>query len=610
MSFIGFANPIGLLGLLSIPAIIVLHMLRERSKHYRVSSLSLWSFLDIEVRGSRLRKIPLTRLLLLDLSIALLLSLAWAQPHITLLLNGRSVHQIMILLDVSSSMLAEDIVPSRFSQAQLKAISLISSLGPRDSATVVTFGSTVKWIGNTSDSTVSEILNRITNLQAGETGNALPEALALALSVHDPEIPFELHILTDAAFSKIPSFDESESITWHIFSKESANQAVLRLSSYQINENQHQLFASIANFSTQPANRVISLLVDEVPVDSTTLKLNPESIVSQVWTVAGKPDVVNVILSGGDYLPQDDVASLGMHKGGLIRVALVTDSPSPVDRALHSIPNVTLRILSPREYFPGMQFDIVVFRQTVPEEWPNGVILVLDPPKENHLLEVEDLVSIEALPVVEPDPLLDGVDLSGISLKNVWKLKSFPESTVPLIKSGDLPILARTAVGNSTVYLLLADLDSGNLTRHPVFPILIDNLIQSVIQNPLPSALDTGLPLSLLSPVEYPFMKLTLPDGNSFEFGRERPTFFQQTQVHGVYRIEGLDAEGRTNNFFIGLNSGNQTESDIRQRAWATNLVRLDQDRETRVSQEVNLMPWLLGLAILLLFMEAWLSWR
>jgi hypothetical protein len=157
---------------------------------------------------------------------------------------------------------------------------------------------------------------------------------------------------------------------------------------------------------------------------------------------------------------------------------------------------------------------------------------------------------------------------------------------------------------------LLADLDSGNLTRHPAFPILIDNLIQSVLQNPLPSALNTGLPLSLLSPVEYPFMKLTLPDGNAYEFGTERPTFFQQTQVQGVYRIEGLDADGRTTNYYIGLNAGSQTESDIRQRDWASNLVNRDQDQETRVSQEINLMPWLLSLVILFLFLEAWLAWR
>ena len=60
-------NPLGLLGLLSIPAILVLHMFRERQNRFVVSSLKPWGFLEAEVHGNKARRIPFSWLLVLDL---------------------------------------------------------------------------------------------------------------------------------------------------------------------------------------------------------------------------------------------------------------------------------------------------------------------------------------------------------------------------------------------------------------------------------------------------------------------------------------------------------------------------------------------------------------
>ena len=201
MNFSGFLNPIGFIGFLSLPVILVLHLMRERNKLYIVSSLKLWSFLEREVRGSRVQRIPITLLLLLDLLIAALFSLAWAQPQISIATNVKGMQQYLILLDVSSSMRASDVAPSRFSQAQIQIVSLLGKLGPRDVATVVAFGSTAHWVGDTRQVGLPELLNEVTAQKPGETGNALPEALALALATTDQNIPVEIHIFTDLAFA-------------------------------------------------------------------------------------------------------------------------------------------------------------------------------------------------------------------------------------------------------------------------------------------------------------------------------------------------------------------------------------------------------------------------
>ncbi|RMD75160.1 MAG: VWA domain-containing protein, partial [Chloroflexi bacterium] len=75
--------PFGLLALLTLPVIVVLHMVRSRRRQVVVPSLLLWQ--QIPLRPStRRRRLRLTLLLLLHLIAALLIGLALAQPQIVL----------------------------------------------------------------------------------------------------------------------------------------------------------------------------------------------------------------------------------------------------------------------------------------------------------------------------------------------------------------------------------------------------------------------------------------------------------------------------------------------------------------------------------------------
>ena len=118
------ANPLGLLGLLSLPVIIGLHLHLERNRRAVVSSLFLWAFLDAKLQGQRPRQLRLTWLLLLDLLIAAVLSLALAQPQIEIPSAFAQDSHVIVLLDTSTSMLANDIAPSRIEVAKAKGPAL------------------------------------------------------------------------------------------------------------------------------------------------------------------------------------------------------------------------------------------------------------------------------------------------------------------------------------------------------------------------------------------------------------------------------------------------------------------------------------------------------
>lgn len=59
-----FLFPLGLLALLSIPIILVLHLVREQRKRQVVPSLMLWKNIPRRHDGTRRRLLPLTLLLL------------------------------------------------------------------------------------------------------------------------------------------------------------------------------------------------------------------------------------------------------------------------------------------------------------------------------------------------------------------------------------------------------------------------------------------------------------------------------------------------------------------------------------------------------------------
>ncbi len=87
-----FLHPWAFLGLLSLPAIIALHWHFERQRRVIVSSMFLWRFLDEKFQGRKISFLHISWLLLLDLLIALLLTLALTRPVVKLPALGTGEH--------------------------------------------------------------------------------------------------------------------------------------------------------------------------------------------------------------------------------------------------------------------------------------------------------------------------------------------------------------------------------------------------------------------------------------------------------------------------------------------------------------------------------------
>ena len=126
-----FLNPWGFLYGGVIIVIILLYMLKPRHTQLVVSSTYLWDKTLKDMEASRpWQKLKNNILMILQILIAILLVLAIARPYIA----ATSIHSDMVvLLDCSASMQADDVAPTRFEKAKGEVLKLVDGMMPQQS---------------------------------------------------------------------------------------------------------------------------------------------------------------------------------------------------------------------------------------------------------------------------------------------------------------------------------------------------------------------------------------------------------------------------------------------------------------------------------------------
>src|SRR5262245_38674662 len=181
-----FLLPIGLLALLTLPIILILHLLRERRRRVSVPSLLHWLNIPRRPEGERIRSLPLTLLLLLHLLVAGLLGVALGQPQLAGVPNN-APRQTAIVLDTSTSMAASAGAATRFAQAQMRARALLRDLRSGDRATLIAAGPAARVVADGGAADLAALTAALDNLRPGGDGADLAGALTLAAAALDPQ---------------------------------------------------------------------------------------------------------------------------------------------------------------------------------------------------------------------------------------------------------------------------------------------------------------------------------------------------------------------------------------------------------------------------------------
>lgn len=602
-----FLNPLGLLGMISLPLIIGLHLFFERKQHFDVSSLVLWSFLDKKSHGSKPRRIKLSWLLLLDLLVAAAISLAFAQPQIKLPALFGQGRQVIILVDTSTSMLAVDLAPSRFAAAKADLIELIGGVESQSAIAVIALGNDVELVGDTSEISRATLTKRISELTAGGSGFQLQAGLALAEATLEFEQGVEVHIFTDGAFDLADAWEYELPIDWHFYGKAWPNQAVTDLQMLKNSEGVYQLYANILNHSTDESVHQIRVIEDGVEVHRAEVKLLPDSSQPYALTLHREPDYLHVELSGSDPLLEDNSAGIGYWSEKKLSVALVAAKPGALERALRAIPDLDLTVIDPLEYRDSARFNLTVFREFLPADWPAGSILVFDPPSGSDLLQVRGVNLINQPLEIHYGPITGDIDFAGVRWQESRAIPLWQSEFDPLVAAGEIPLLLQAELPTGNLLVFLPELTVGNLTMHPSFPLLISNVVETNREFQVEQSYLIGETIK--------FPQISLPEGITIIDPAGISTLLDnkgefELRQFGRYSVNSPSEPTDTGQIYFGVNSGDYEESDLRPRPWTEDVS--DQEIDAWEDQKilVDLTPWLLGSVIILLVLEAWRAWR
>lgn len=610
-----FAYPIGLLGLLSLPVILALHLLHQRNRKVVVSSLFLWSFLEKQVHGSKFRRAPYNMLLLLDLLIATLLSTTLAQPRLTVTVPfGRRIHRILIV-DTSTSMKARDVPPTRFEYARQKILEQFDSSRFGERLTVIEAGKQARLIGDTYLNDIEKIKQSIQSLNAGSSYTSLGEALALADALRDPSLPVEIHTFSDGAWnSTLLDHINVSKVIWHWVGEPQSNQAVLRVSAIKNSASEWEVQALLANFDQKPVRRLVALQTQDQLMDSFEVQLPARQIYPIFWKlVSNSPSTVMVSLTTYDSLPEDDQAVTGVNLSRALRVAVVSNQPKYILQAMKSFQGVEVKTYTSPNDLPSRGFDLVIYHQISPLVYTHPLIFLLDPPSSIDWLEIGSQVPLVGWVSGQSSPLIDNLDSTGLRGVKISKLSQPPEGFQTLLQTTDAqpsPVLLQGRHSGSQVWIFLGQISSGNFVRHPVFVALLGDIILQINQPNLPTDLSVGDPIPLPSVEQYPVLKVHPPNGETVFFGSDRPYEWNQTHQPGNYLIEMIDQWGIEHTMNVGINAGDWQESNLLDLQRNLRNAEESQEKQLIENQVFELAPWLLALAVILFLIEARYAWH
>ncbi len=557
----GLLAPLAIAGLLFVPAVIAMYLLKLRRDEAVVPSTLLWQKLVSDVEANApWQKLRRSLLLLLQLLLVVILVLLVARPFVER--PAGLARDIVLVIDTSASMQATDVVPNRLEAAKAKALEALKDLPAGGKVSVIAAGRTARVIANGTDNqgNVKQAIAGITpTSDVGDLGDALRLASALAARSGDAEIL----VATDAALANQPTGTLEAPVRVLQVGRDTKNEAIVALAVRTAPSGlSHSAFISVANMGMQMASRRIELYADGVLRDSRTLVLDPMRKTDISIDDIDDPDhpasVVEVRLvadeapAAGDAvapdpLAVDDRAWAIIPPAGLRTVLLVGDGDPYLETALSYLPDTELYGVTPDNYGPGTKvelFDLVIFEGWLPDELPAKPILAIAPPESSALGTVDGTLQNPGIGTLDPtNPILRYVDLTTTHIAEAQRMELPPWAQPVIPGPGTSPLLYAGTLDGRPAAVMAFEPRRSDLPLQVAFPVLLANLAGQLLggsETP-GDAIAPGTPVTLAIPDGATGVRVERPDGSVDELvapaGGAGSVTFARTDLLGVYTV-------------------------------------------------------------------------
>lgn len=462
-------TPLALLAGLVIPVIILLYMLKKRTRPQTVSSIMLWQRLErINIPALRLSKLLRSLLLIMQILTAALLVLTLARPVLNIAAGtGRTT---IIIIDTSMPMAVGEAGRTRLDQALAQIRTLINGKAPSDRAALIAMGeeATVLSGFSTDDTALSRALDQAVINSARANPDA---ALALADNMARAEEGAEIILFSAGTFGSLVRPPGAALSFIAVGSPEVENLMV-----EDVVPDGDRLYVSIFNNGTASAQADVEIRDSAGAIAGRRdVELEPGQRQILVWrSLPPSPWYQARVVSASDQLKLDNEFFALATSATRSRVLLVSPGNLFLERALLLYPDLSVSRVAPEDYTQEMAelYDIFVLDAFLPDQLPGAPVLVFDPPHPNPHFGTGAPVKLETLRPL-PHPLLTHVDFSEVSIgfgKTVVGGSGLLETEAGLLATE----LAHQ--GQPLVVFGFA-VQAGDLPLRPAFPILLRNIL-------------------------------------------------------------------------------------------------------------------------------------
>ena len=610
------------LGLLALAVpIIIFYMLRLRREELSVSSSLLWRrALQDRTANAPWQRLRRNLLLLLQLLLLVLLVFSLARPFV--FVRAVATGNLVVALDGSASMQSLDEAQgtSRFERGVREANALVDGLQADERMSLI-------WAGPEASIAASATGNKavlhgaLKALQASngqaDMNSALTLAAASARQLNDATVVLISDgALASAAGQASGPLPAMPAKTRYI--NVGISQANVAITSLSLRDSPAgpELFAGMYNSGTRPVHALLSVKVDGQLRDSRGVELPAGG--DATTTLQGLPlDMqvaeahLAVTEAGANMLAADDTAwALRPHPPSS-NVLLVSENNSFLEKALNLMPAVKLFKVTPSQYAPSEGFGLTVLDAAVPTPVPSGNLLLFAPPNSS-LVPVSGTIQFPRIGVVASnDPLLRFVDLSTVHLSAAARMSAPAWARVLARTTDGDPLIMAGETGGRRVVAVAFDLHQSDLPLQVAFPILLSNLLgwlQPVSSVDAPPSLSPGAPVSIRPQTSADGIVVVAPGGGKRTTLQSAPQIsFADTDALGVYSVEqsaGGKPLGEPEHFAINLFS--REESDITPHPELAFTGTGVAATGTDLKRPLDVWPWLLLLALVVLSLEWW----
>ncbi len=478
-----FMYPLGLLGLIGVPILIIVYILRSKYNEQTVPSTYLWTLSEKFFK----RRNPLSGItgiisLILQILMVIILSLAISRP---IFVVPNSASEYCFVIDASGSMNTKDKNKTYFDKAKDEIADIIRDANLGSSYTLISVsGNTDVSYERITDKKLA--LDMLDELECSDGTVEYSAALTAAQKYFSNNPSTRVYLATDKSYASHNNVEivnvSSQNVTNYAISDVSGT---LTDGTLSVNGN--------AIAYTGDATLTVELFINGSSKAAASTQVSVKAGVPAPVTLSYKVasyDSFSLSIKNKDDLATDNsvtVYNLGSEE--TYSILIVSETPFFLEAALDVLTDSVIDTVTPAEYSEGGNYGLYIFHSFTPDRLPDAAVWLINSTESveksgfgvRGIIELDDPEKIvkSASTATRARKLLEGVEGRDIYIGEYVKYSGMYTQFTTLFSYDSNPLIFAgvNALGNREVVFGF-DLHKSDLPLSTDFSPLVANLLE------------------------------------------------------------------------------------------------------------------------------------